>query len=194
MNDEVIYPCPFCGEELADKDEFWRQIHINGCAPQQNTKKESSSKCCLESCPICRMKLDHFTVDFATAHINHCMDNQTLIKSSKKKTERCPFCGQNIKDMNERQRKIHDQTCRQNEKLHEQVDVIRYPKVVEDTPTPAEWETETSFEPMVVNPKNSDRKVVQLLPIFGRIMSMPELQEFSGYSFSNTLNSFCLEA
>ena len=44
-DEETLCPCPYCGEELADMDEMWRQLHINSCAPKEKEKKTDSQQC-----------------------------------------------------------------------------------------------------------------------------------------------------
>ena len=85
--------------------------------------------------------------------------------------------------MNERQRKIHDQTCRKSDKIKE-VDVVRYPKVVEDLPTPAEWETEREIKPVFVEPQ-SQKPDHSDIPIYGKTFQTWEIQGIDGFLFSN---------
>lgn len=178
---KIICPCPVCGQELASMDELWRQIHINGCL----TKEQPSmmQRCEIEKCPICGKRLNHLSADIATKHINECMDKQTVQQSSNRKSERCQFCGQCLKGMSERQRKLHDQTCRKSDRIQE-VQVIQYPKVVEDLPTPAEWETAQVFHPVFV-----DTQTVQIqqqnLPLFGKTYNTREIQHIEHLNFSN---------
>lgn len=177
----VICPCPVCGEELANLDEFWRQIHINGCLSKE--QPSMLQRCQVDKCPICGKKLGNLSAELANMHINECMDKKTSIQSTKKKTERCPFCGQCLKGMNDRQRKIHDQTCRKSDKIKE-VDVVRYPKIVEDLPTPAEWETEREFRPIFIEPQSQTPKQSDT-PLYGKTFHTWEIQRIQGFQFSN---------
>ena len=86
--------------------------------------------------------------------------------------------------MNDRQRKIHDQTCRKSEKIKE-VDVVRYPKVVEDLPTPAEWETLSEIKPVFVDPQSQQAPNNSDIPLYGRTFHTWEIQRIQGFDFSN---------
>lgn len=173
--------CPFCGEDLGEFDLMWRTIHVNGCGSAQDPQSAQRSN--FEECPICHYHLNHLSIDLATKHINQCMDRQAKLQSSNRSTERCPFCGQCLKDMTERQRKIHDQTCRGVSKVQE-VGVFQYPKIIENLPTPEEWETERRIEPKFVEPVN-DKKVQINIPIFGEVSQTEVIQHIDGLKFQN---------
>jgi hypothetical protein len=109
------------------------------------------------------------------------MDRNQKRIASGRSTERCPFCGQAIRWLSDRQRRLHDQTCRRTDAVTE-VDVVQYPKVVEDLTTPAEWEAEVSAAPVfVVN----DRLEIAQVPLFGELHRTWELQGIQGYEYSN---------
>ena len=176
----VICPCPVCGEELAEMDEMWRQIHINGCL----TKEQPSmlQRCQVEKCPICGRRLNHLSADLATKHINECIDKKQREEAVDRPTERCRFCGMCLKGLTERQLKLHDQGCRKTDRVV-QADVIQYPKVVESLPTPAEWEVHREFKPRFVTPVK--RSCSEPVPIFGRTVNVDQLQNFEGYELTN---------
>ena len=183
MSDEepsVLCPCPICGEELAELDEMWRQIHINGCL----TKEQPSmlQRCQVEKCPVCGHRLCHLSAELATKHINDCIDKNQREEAVERPTERCRFCGQCLKGITERQRKLHDQTCRKTEQVVS-VDVVQYPKVVESLPTPAPWELERTFKPRSAVPVK--RNVSAPVPLFGTVVNVTKLQALDGYEFTN---------
>ena len=186
MNDDdnqVICPCPVCGEELAHLDEMWRSIHVNGCLSKNDPSL--NQRCEIEKCPFCKKRLNHLSATLANAHINECMDKSISEKASKRKNERCPICGQSIKNLTERQRKLQEQTCMKADRVQE-VDVYQYPKVVESLPTPEEWETETIFHPQFVSSKPLQSLNDSHVPIFGEIYQTIEIQGITDFNFDNS--------
>jgi hypothetical protein len=176
---DVLVPCPVCGEELAELDEMWRRIHINGCLAQ--AAPAMLQRCQTDKCPICSARLRHLSAQLATRHVNECMDRRQQRVAAQRPSERCPFCGLAIHGMSERQRRLHDQMCRKADAVTD-ADVVQYPKVVEALPTPADWETAGRVGPVLVEPVRTDPAGV---PRFGTLLQSRELQSISGYEYSN---------
>jgi hypothetical protein len=117
----------------------------------------------------------------ATKHINECMDRERRQRAPSRPQERCPFCGQSLRDLSDRQRQLHDQTCRKTSAVQE-ADVVHYPKVVESLPTPAEWEIVQEVRPVFVN---NEPMVPEDIPVFGVLMRLGDLQSLTGFQFTN---------
>jgi hypothetical protein len=178
--EEILCPCPVCGMELAELDGLWREVHVRDCMARGDPWL--STACQIEKCDFCGKKLFYMSAELANRHVNECMDQHQKRIGESRLTDRCVYCGQNIKDMGDRQRKIHNQTCQGVSRTRE-AEVIAYPKVVESVATPAEWEIEKRQQPNFVA---SEPLTVSEVPRFGRIVHTWDLQNLSGYEFRNS--------
>ena len=99
------------------------------------------------------------------------------------------FLWSKLEKLSQRQRTLHDQTCRCHDAPIQNVEVIHYPKVVEALTTPEDWETDLGFVPDIVhsdpihNHNLKDKK--DEMVVYGTVISMSELQEYHNYSFTN---------
>ena len=168
--------CPICFEDLNSFDEIWRQIHINSCISKSNKKINQ-----IEICPICNLNISNLSINLANKHINKCMDENIKNQSLNRKTERCPYCGISLKGISNKERLIHDQTCEHVEKI-QKVDVIKYPKIVENLPTPKEWEL---FNLEKNNFNNKLNFLNENIPNIGLILNSNSLQNLDNYFFTN---------
>lgn len=186
-SDSDAFLCPVCGKDIGDLEQLFRQLHINSCLAKKGPADQKPCK--EEKCPICGKLLAHLTAKLARKHVNKCIDNQAKQNAQKRSTERCPICGANLKSMSERERRIHQQTCQDTEHTTN-ADVVVYPKIVEDLPTPAEWEIIPQTEPKFIHPDPEKKFEIydiedNPLAIFGIIHNTGELQFAHKYKFSN---------
>lgn len=179
IDDESDALCPICGEDLGGMDSMWRQIHVNGCVTKSGNKK--NKQCREQLCPICGEILGNMSVSLANRHINKCMDKEAQKNSISRKTERCPVCGMSIKNLNPRDRIMHEQICQKADGVRN-VEIIRFPKIVESLPTPQEWEiidSSISYDKSDIFPNPLE------MPQLGTVIRTGDLQKTDQFSYSS---------
>lgn len=176
-SDDESVKCPICNKDISVYDEVWRQVHFNSCLSRISESNNNE-----KNCPICHASISHLSFELATAHINSCLDKRARDLSSKRSNDRCPLCGMDIRNLDERKKVLHSQICQASEHVSE-TRVIRYDKQVEDLETPIDIHGTIVREPVVLNMGKKKDDII--FPVYGKMYSTEYFQNIDTLRFRN---------